>query len=182
MSAGQHSSFLSFTPVLFLALFCPPRKTFFFCTYCSPIFSLLVLFEIWIFKYRFLATVKNELKRYAAALILEKLARAQPQHLQPYIPRIFSCIFLVIHEQRQNIREAGALALRRCLQVLLLGSFYRSFVVYELPREGSLFHQLRVILKAYPNVIHIPTYLPAYLSIYPSIHPSIYLSIYLSMH
>ena len=51
----------------------------------------------------FLATVRSELKRYAAALILEKIARAQPQHMQPYMPRVFVSIFLVIHEQR--VRE-----------------------------------------------------------------------------
>lgn len=46
------------------------------------------------------ATVRSELKRHAAALILEELARTQPQFLYPYIPRIFSSIFAVIQEQK----------------------------------------------------------------------------------
>lgn len=64
-----------------------------------------------------LSSSRNELKKFAAVLILEVLVTRRPVEFAHRIPDCFDALFKVIHDPRQNLRETGVNVLKHCLMV-----------------------------------------------------------------
>ena len=61
---------------------------------------------------------RSEQRRHAAVLILRELARNTPTMFNLYVERFINQIWVTIWDARLNIREASALALRACLELI----------------------------------------------------------------
>lgn len=61
---------------------------------------------------------RQELRRYAAALVLFELARNAPTLIYGHVPAILDSIWVGLRDQKQIIREASAEALSICLKIV----------------------------------------------------------------
>ncbi|CAG8613704.1 7931_t:CDS:2, partial [Scutellospora calospora] len=61
---------------------------------------------------------RQELRRYAAALILRELAQNAPTLVYGHVPAILDSIWVGLRDQKQIIREASAETLSACLKIV----------------------------------------------------------------
>ena len=107
------------------------------------------------------STVRNDLKRFAAALILEVLVKRRPVEFAQHIPRTFESIFKVIHDQKLLLRETGVNVLKQCLLVWrgrgLYPGIYRDIEVGFTTSKEEMVHGS--VLAASAFVTHTGDYI-----------------------
>ncbi|EDQ92945.1 uncharacterized protein MONBRDRAFT_5088, partial [Monosiga brevicollis MX1] len=79
-------------------------------------------------------STRSEAKRYAAALVLHELCKAQPTHFYPYIPKVMRHIFVAVHDIKLSVRVAASHTLRTCLKLWRDRALYPS--IYARIEEG----------------------------------------------
>lgn len=65
-----------------------------------------------------LQSERQESRRFAAVLIIRELAKSSPTLLYPFLPRIFDCIWVALHDLKVLIRETSAEAVETCFEII----------------------------------------------------------------
>lgn len=61
---------------------------------------------------------RQESRRFAAALCINELAKNSPTLLYAFVPQIFECIWVALHDSKILIRETAASAVGECFKIV----------------------------------------------------------------